>query len=56
MNQRFGHPAARAVAQIGKGVTFPPALAACGGGHIHVPGVACIEFYGLRFGSQPIEK
>ena len=31
-----------------KGVTFPRALAACGGGHVHVPGVATVKFHGLR--------
>src|SRR5688572_24361647 len=30
----------------GKGVTFPRALAACGGGHVLVPGVARVEFHG----------
>ena len=32
MEQRLGHPATRAEAQRGKDATFPPALAACGGG------------------------
>jgi hypothetical protein len=35
--QRLGHPATRAVAQE-KRRDFSPALAACGGGHIPVPG------------------
>ena len=36
MKQRLGHPATRAVAQE-KRRDFSPALATCGGGHIHVP-------------------
>ncbi len=43
MEQRLGHPATRAVAQREKGATFSPALAADGGGHIPVPGVAIIK-------------
>jgi hypothetical protein len=43
-------PATRAVA-LGKKRGFFPALAACGGGHIPVPGVVLVEFHGLRVGS-----
>jgi hypothetical protein len=55
MKQRLGHPATRAVAP-GKRrdpvfVELGPALAACGGGHIPVPGVARVEFHGS--GSAP---
>jgi hypothetical protein len=42
-------------APVGKGVTFPRALAACGGGHIHVPEVASVEFR-LRVGHEPMEN
>ena len=52
MKQRLGHPATRAVAQ-GKRRDFSPALAACGGGHIPVPGVARVKFHGSRVGSPP---
>jgi hypothetical protein len=55
MKQRLGHPAARAVAQE-KRRDFSPALAACGGGHIPVPGVAHVEFHGSPIGSQPMEN
>ena len=55
MKQRLGHPATRAVAQE-KRRDLSPALAAAGGGHIPVPGLACAEFPVSPFGWQPMEK
>ena len=55
MKQRLGHPATRAVAHE-KRRDFSPALAACGGGHIPVPGVARVEFHGSWVGRWPMEN
>ena len=49
MKQRLGHPATRAVAP-GKRRDFSPALAACGGGHIPVPGrrsMGYVSYFGV---------